>query len=375
MLDCDASAFSCGAVLQQIQNGVEQVIAYFSYSFDNSEGNYCVTRKELLAIIKALKQFHHYLYGRRFQIRSDHAALKWTLGFKHPEGQLARWLERLHEYDFEILYRPGRYHQNADGLSRRPCGFIGCRHCDRQESKEISRNCNADDHPTPDEISASTSDHTVTETIHLTEPLTNSNSLNCSNVTILTGTDQPTHAQYSDINIPTTQATDPDISPLIQWMQTRTRPDWQTVSPYSEVTKGYWSQWDSLFLRDDVLYRKFTSNDGLQIFEQIVLPVVLRKTVFEMCHSLPSSGHLGIDKTRSRIAQRFHWLGYTSDISSWCRQCDICAAKKGPKNKPQACMKIYNVGAPMERLALDLAGSFLKIRIRQSVLISGSRLF
>ena len=76
VLDCDASALLCGAVLQQIQNGVERVIAYFIYSFDNSEQNYCVTRKELLAIIKALKQFHHYLYERRFQIRSDHAALK-----------------------------------------------------------------------------------------------------------------------------------------------------------------------------------------------------------------------------------------------------------------------------------------------------------
>jgi hypothetical protein len=94
------------------------------------EQNYCVTRRELLAIVKAVDYFHQYLYGRKFLIRTDHAALKWLLEMRNPEGQLARWLEKLQQYDFEIKHRPGKLHSNFDALSRRPCQEE-CKHCQK----------------------------------------------------------------------------------------------------------------------------------------------------------------------------------------------------------------------------------------------------
>ena len=66
ILDTDASGVAIGAVLSQKQNGDERVIAYFSRSLDRTQRQYCVTRRELLAIIKALSHFHPYLYGRQF---------------------------------------------------------------------------------------------------------------------------------------------------------------------------------------------------------------------------------------------------------------------------------------------------------------------
>ena len=42
------------------------------------------------------------------------------MGIKDPAGRLARWSLKLQQYDFEIHYRPGVNHGNADGLSRRP---------------------------------------------------------------------------------------------------------------------------------------------------------------------------------------------------------------------------------------------------------------
>lgn len=69
-----------------------------------------MTRKELLAVVKAVKQFHHYLYGRHFIVRSDHGALRWLLNFKNPEGQMAKWIEILSTYDIEIPHRQGRLH-------------------------------------------------------------------------------------------------------------------------------------------------------------------------------------------------------------------------------------------------------------------------
>ncbi|GFT80534.1 retrovirus-related Pol polyprotein from transposon 297 [Trichonephila clavipes] len=73
ILDTDASHESIGAVLSQEIDGQECVIAYFSKYLSRPERNYCVTRKELLAIVKALEHTHPYLYGRRFILRTDHA--------------------------------------------------------------------------------------------------------------------------------------------------------------------------------------------------------------------------------------------------------------------------------------------------------------
>ncbi|GFQ69816.1 retrovirus-related Pol polyprotein from transposon 17.6, partial [Trichonephila clavata] len=95
ILDTDTSCESIGAVLSQEIDGQERVIAYFSKCLSRPERNYCVTRKELLAIVKAVGHFHPYLYGRRFLLRTDHASLTWLLNFKNPEGQIARWIQRL----------------------------------------------------------------------------------------------------------------------------------------------------------------------------------------------------------------------------------------------------------------------------------------
>ena len=81
---------------------------------------YCVTDKELLAVRYFVEYFHHYLLGREFTVRTDHQALKWLFGFKEPKGRIARWLEILAQYQFDMEYRPGKAHGNADGLSRCP---------------------------------------------------------------------------------------------------------------------------------------------------------------------------------------------------------------------------------------------------------------
>lgn len=137
ILDTDASLSGIGGVLSQIQGGVEQVVSYFSRVLSKTERNYCVTRRELLAVVKTVVRFHHYLYGRKFLIRTDHASLRWLLSFRAPEGQVARWIERLGQYDFEIQHRARTLHRNADALFRRPCEPEGCRQCSRLESQRI----------------------------------------------------------------------------------------------------------------------------------------------------------------------------------------------------------------------------------------------
>ena len=79
-------------------------MADFTTKFSKPERNYCVTRKELAAVLKSLGHFHHFLYGAKFTIRTDHAALRWLKTLREPEGQLARWLGKLEQYNYQIVH-------------------------------------------------------------------------------------------------------------------------------------------------------------------------------------------------------------------------------------------------------------------------------
>lgn len=93
------------------------------------EWNYFAGRRENFAIIETVNQIYHYLLARKFITKADTAIFTWMLSFKTPDGQVARWLERLHEYDFQIHHRSGSLHTNAESLSRRPYDKKSCKPC------------------------------------------------------------------------------------------------------------------------------------------------------------------------------------------------------------------------------------------------------
>ncbi|KRX54278.1 Retrovirus-related Pol polyprotein from transposon 17.6 [Trichinella sp. T9] len=126
LLDVDVSEDALGAVLSQTNHqGLPLVVAYASRSLSQPERKYCATRREMLALVWATRHFRPYLYGRIFTARTDHNALRWLRNFREPEGQVARWLERLAEYEFEVVHRSRQQHRNADALSRRVCKQCG----------------------------------------------------------------------------------------------------------------------------------------------------------------------------------------------------------------------------------------------------------
>ena len=179
VLDTNASHDGIGAVLSQVYEGTERVVAYASRSLTKAERKHCVTRKELLAVVVFIKQFRPYLLGQSFKLQTNHGSLTWLQNFKDSCGQLARCISltpsaglllcdrviiqicigkadgtcvvhatlltispppvshslsgrvfQLQEFNFEIGHRRGIKHQNADALSRRPC-----QQCQRPESE------------------------------------------------------------------------------------------------------------------------------------------------------------------------------------------------------------------------------------------------
>ena len=103
-LDTDASDVGKGAVLSQVQDEEERVIAYVSKSLEGSEQRYCTARKELLAVVRALKHFKCYLYGQKITVRTDNSAVSWLHRSTDPVGQPARWIEVINTYDITFQH-------------------------------------------------------------------------------------------------------------------------------------------------------------------------------------------------------------------------------------------------------------------------------
>ncbi|XP_039286596.1 uncharacterized protein LOC120351895 [Nilaparvata lugens] len=113
-----ASQFAIGAVLSQFKNGADLPIAYASRTLNDTETRYSTIERELLAIVWATKHFRPYLYGRKFNIFTDHKPLQWLFSIKEPNSKMLRWRLKLEEYDYDIQYKKGSKNQNADALSR-----------------------------------------------------------------------------------------------------------------------------------------------------------------------------------------------------------------------------------------------------------------
>ena len=562
VLDCDSSNVGAGAVLSQLQNGEEKVISYFSQCLSRSERQYCTTRKELLAVVKAVKHFNHYLIGQQFTVRTDHGSLQWLMRFKNCEGQIARWIETLSAYTFTVVHRAGRVHNNADSMSRRPCHNNQCKYCDRYERKyspellaDLDKTagkvsavqklavgegnivdetgvilpCSGGDHHAvvypndgddhdvtlpndgtemkhvesvlkaeqdrdPEfsgpsiiddnflgrtdlstmslepgltevlspEMSRSLSQEGVHHSMHamshsvwngvgtheiingchsccccirtasygedwmdhvedmslfgclfetgenldemkdahagvtqteeackdqprglykkrLSTDIPNSDNLQadhkcshsicklCSNVSQLSdGSGQSTSSceetgvciDITQDNIRLKQREDTVLKHLIQWKRDGEKPLWSTVAPYCRELKAYWHEWDTIELRDDLLFKKRFRDVGNDAEYLILMPAVLRKEVFHQLHTSVTGGHLGRRKTYDKMRKRFYWCSMYKNVSYWCRTCSTCGSRKMPHRSAKAPMRLYNVGFPMERIGLDICGPY-----------------
>ena len=309
ILDTDASDTGLGAVLSQLdKEGQERVVAYGSRILSKAERKYCVTRRELLAVVTFTKQFRPYLVGRRFLLRTDHGSLLWLQNFRDPEGQLARWLERLQELDFEVVHRKGRKHTNADALSRLPC-----QQCGRESHSPLPLNVSATMMQVP----------TIPDVQNLREE----------------------------------QRADKTLRLILEGKEAGKKPTVEDQCS-SRASRRLLQIWDQLTIVEGILCRRFESTDGKTTTTQVLVPDSLREEVLTDLHEGALGGHLGIDKTHARVRERFYWPGYHDDVKDWCNRCPVCAARKSPIPLHRAPLKSIKTGYPLQLVAMDILGPF-----------------
>ncbi|CAG2209101.1 unnamed protein product [Mytilus edulis] len=250
ILDTDASGFGIGAVLSQIHEGKEVVVAYYS----KAQRQYCVTRRELLADQKEIDN-------------SD---------------------ETFETVDFLRMAKV-------------------------QDSQKASCSNKTDsamwyEHKTNEEMfEAQKSDNVLFNLFRL----------------------------KSDNN---------------------NRPEWADVALHDVKLKKYWSQWDRIVLINNVLYRKWINTTTEESNLQFIVPEIWKENIMKMLHDDIQVGHFGIHKTVARAQNRFYWVNHKDEITKWVQNCIVCNSRKQPPRKAKSKMKQYNVGAPMERVALNIIG-------------------
>ena len=114
----DASNYSIGAVLYQVIKNETRYIGFMARSLSTSEKNYSTTKRELLAVIFALKKFHPFLWGNPFTLYTDHKALTYLHTQPVANAMMINWLDTILDYNFKIIHRPSIQNILPDALSR-----------------------------------------------------------------------------------------------------------------------------------------------------------------------------------------------------------------------------------------------------------------
>lgn len=316
ILDTDASDVGIGAVLSQEEGGMERVVAYASRALTKQERKYATTKKELLSMVAFTKHFKHFLLGKEFVLRTDHNSLRWLHNFQGLEGQLARWIEQLANFQYRIVHRPGKLHSNADALSRLPAYLENKQQADQKLCHKmigsVAPKVYAVQEGLPPEV--------------------------CSKEGEM---DELSQAQLADR----------ELSRIIDCKKCA-----DSVMPADPELQKYASVWNQLQVQGTRLVRIPPAYSDAACQVQVVLPQSMVPQVLEQLHNVSTGGHLGVQKLQGKVKDRFYWPGWFTDVKAWVKDCVDCGSHKTQGKQPCAPLQSSVASRPFERVALDIMG-------------------
>lgn len=153
------------------------------------------------------------------------------------------------------------------------------------------------------------------------------------------------------------QLKDPACVDAMCWLQQGMRPVKADILRLGMDHKFLWDNFDVLTVEDGILKRKLVPKMS-PAQTVCVVPPTLRKVVMEQCHATKTTGHFYFWKTLETVKRKFIWAGMSKDIQLYCRACQTCATKKTAGRQHRAAMRRYDLGLPMEEIAIDIMGPF-----------------
>ena len=268
-LQVDASKDGLGGCL--LQEG--KPVAYASASLTDTQTRYSQIEKEMLAVVFATKKFHHYIYGKKTKIHTDHKPLESI--FKKPlckaPPRLSRMLLTLRKYKLELIWKPGKEMHIADALSR---VYLA------------------------DEIEFMDTREYDIEVYNLKKHLPVS------------------PEKYEEFQKETQK--DPEAIALKNVLLN----GWPTYHNDLEGDlKPFWADRDELHIIDGIIFK------GNRIF----VPKTMRSEILKTAHE----SHFGIQKTIERATSILYWHKMRDDIENEIRNCDVCLKfRKSNKKEP-----------------------------------------
>ena len=360
-LDCDSSSVAIGAELWQYQDGVKRVISYGSFALSKAQLSYCVTRLELLSVVRFCIYFKAALLSQEFTVTTDHFALKWLYNFKNLEGQLARWVEVLSQFNMTIEHRPGKHHINADALSRRPnddpclivkdpkmlpCG--GCKHCMKVHNKWADFEDQVNDIVN---LADNVKKGSITNSCDAKSSDTNA-LVKINRVRIINDGDEEIDILgFSSDEIKAHQQKDSHLSFLFDFLNSGIEPTEQELKLSHPAQQFYFLNKNLFSLHDGIIFQTIGVQNKL-----LLIPQSLKNEVLYLCHDIPSSGHLGIAKTKHRVNLNYTWFKKSKDISNYVLSCKLCNTSKSANRPSRHPRVIDHAGYPLQKVHMDHLG-------------------
>ena len=338
ILDIDASLSGLGAVLSQIQDGKERVIAYASRGLRGSERsmqNYSSLKLELLGLKWAISEkFKNYLYGASFTVRTDNNPLCHLTTAKLGAVE-QRWVASLAPFNFDVIYRPGRANRNADGLSRQFAeDFHKVESC---AEISVSTCCEVGQHmQLPAELQVSISRQSL--------------ELGPARVFAEQYSTVSTFPSYTVCELRDLQQNDPDISRYMELSLSTGTKSCRKRKDESGPVKVLLRQADYLSVEEGILYRN-VNDPKLGRLHQLVLPASLKSTLLQSIHD--NFGHQGVERTCSLARQRCFWPFMYKDIKQWVQNCERCLVSKEPIPSFRNRLGHLQATRPLEVVAID----------------------
>lgn len=317
VLETDASDYVTAAILSQYDDsGILRPVAFMSKKMLPAECNYEIYDKELLAIVHAFETWTAELGSVEAPtlVLTDHKNLEHFTTTKKLNRRQVRWNELLADYNFKIVFRPGKKGGKPDALTR--------------ISKDKPKNQNDDRH------------------IHQLQTLLKP----CQ---IL----RPMNASTSISTSPTESVTPENVS-LDNWSK-HCEDDEYCQEIRSAISNPKATRTDLELSNCTLTDHSFT------LYGKEYVPVVLRQVILKQLHESPLYGHRGAAALYSMVTRQYWWPGCHNDSTKYARGCEHCQRNNPSTQKPYGFLKpLPAPQASFRHLTLDFVGPLPICKVR-----------